>query len=127
MSSPGMRKPGQELAFSFCVFVDMLSVTLVEQFWSLGNKVCTSDQGERWYGLIATAGLLGGVAGGALASFWIKKTELRYSERRSTVQPQLSEASRMLKTQPLRMQHQTGRNALRIFVRIQLVAENGMP
>lgn len=122
-----MRKPGQELAFSFCVFVDMLSVTLVEQFWSLGNKVCTSDQGERWYGLIATAGLLGGVAGGALASFWIKKTELRYSERRSTVQPQLSEASRMLKTQPLRMQHQTGRNALRIFVRIQLVAENGMP
>jgi ATP/ADP translocase len=122
-----MRKPGQELALSFCVFVDMLSVTLVEQFWSLANKVYTSDQGKRWSGLIATAGLLGGVAGGALASFWIKKTELRYSERRRTVQPQLSEASRMLKTQPLRMQHQTGRNALRIFVRIQLVAENGMP
>jgi AAA family ATP:ADP antiporter len=73
---PGMREPGQVIAFSFYVFVDMLSVILVEQFWSLTNTVYTSDQGKRWYGLIATGGLLGGVAGGALSSFWIKQTGL---------------------------------------------------
>jgi AAA family ATP:ADP antiporter len=73
---PGMREPGQLIAFSFYVFVDMLSVILVEQFWSLTNTVYTSDQGKRWYGLIATGGLLGGVAGGALSSFWIKQTGL---------------------------------------------------
>ena len=73
---PGMRDPGQVIAFSFYVFVDMLSVVLVEQFWSLTNTVYTSDQGKRWYGLIATGGLLGGVAGGALSSFWITQTRL---------------------------------------------------
>ena len=74
---PGMREPGKVLAFSFYVFVDMLSVILVEQFWSLTNTVYTSRQGRRWYGLIATGGLLGGVAGGALSSFWIKQTPLQ--------------------------------------------------
>ncbi len=73
---PGMHQPGQVLAFSFYIFVDMLSVILVEQFWSLTNTVYTSDQGKRWYGLIATGGLLGGVAGGALSSFWIKRAGL---------------------------------------------------
>jgi len=124
---PGMREPGQVLAFRFCAFVDTLSVILVEQFWSLTNSVYTSDQGKCWYGLIATGRLLGGVAGGALSSFWIKQTGLRYSERRRTVQPQLPKATWMLETQPLRMQHQSGRDALGVFVRIQLVTENGMP
>ena len=73
---PGLREPGQALAFSFYIFVDMLSVILVEQFWSLTNTIYTSDQGKRWYGLIATGGLLGGVAGGALSAFWIRHTGL---------------------------------------------------
>lgn len=73
---PGIREPGQPVAFAFYIFVDMLSVILVEQFWSLTNTVFTSEQGRRWYGLIATGGLLGGVAGGALSSFWIKRTGL---------------------------------------------------
>ena len=74
---PGMREPGQALAFSFYVFVDMLSVILVEQFWSLTNTVYTPEEGKRWYGLIATGGLLGGVAGGALSAFWIEQMQLQ--------------------------------------------------
>ncbi len=74
---PGMEHAGQPLAFSFYIFVDMLSVILVEQFWSLTNTIYTSEQGKRWYGLIATGGLLGGVAGGALSAFWIKHTSLQ--------------------------------------------------
>lgn len=91
------------------------------------NSIYTSDQGKCWYGLFATGRLLCAVAGGALSSFWIKHTGPRYSERCRTVQPQLPKATRMLETQPLRMQHQSGRNALRGFVRIQAVTENGMP
>jgi AAA family ATP:ADP antiporter len=77
---PGMHEPSRPLAFGFYIFVDMLSVILVEQFWSLTNSVYTSDQGRRWYGLIATGGLVGGVAGGALSSFWIKQTGLQTME-----------------------------------------------
>lgn len=43
------------------------------------------------------------------------------------MQLQLSKAMWMLETQPLRMQHQPGRNGLRVFVRIQGITENGMP
>lgn len=77
---PGMREPGQAIAFSFYVFVDMLSVILVEQFWSLTNTVHTSEQGKRWYGLIAAGGLFGGVAGGALSWLWIKHTGLETAD-----------------------------------------------
>lgn len=73
---PGMQAPGRTLAFAFYVFVDILSVILVEQFWSLTNTVYTSQGGRRWYGFIATGGLLGGIAGGALSSFWIKQVGL---------------------------------------------------
>jgi len=73
---PGIREPSQPIAFGFYIFVDMLSVILVEQFWSLTNTVFNLEQGRRWYGLIATGGLLGGVAGGALSSFWITQTGL---------------------------------------------------
>lgn len=74
---PGMHEPGTPLAFGFYIFVDMLSVILVEQFWSLTDTVFTAEQGKRWYGLIATGGLLGGVAGGAMSSFWIKHAGLQ--------------------------------------------------
>lgn len=73
---PAMREPGQATAFGFYVFVDLLSVILVEQFWSLTNTVYSSAQGRRWYGLIATGGLLGGVAGGALTAVWIQRVGL---------------------------------------------------
>lgn len=64
-------------AFAFYVFVDVMSVMLVEQFWSLTNTVFSTDQGRRWYGIIATGGLLGGVAGGAFSGWLLKATQLQ--------------------------------------------------
>ncbi len=60
-------------AVAFYVFVDIFSVVLVEQFWSLANTVHSTAQGRRWYGFVATGGLVGGVLGGVAAA-----AELRY-------------------------------------------------
>ena len=63
-------------AFTFYVFVDMTSVILVEQFWSLTNSMSSTREGQRWYGFIATGGLVGGVAGGIASSAWIRQVGL---------------------------------------------------
>lgn len=63
-------------AFAFYIFVDVLSVILVEQFWSLTNTIFDTEGGKRWYGLIATGGLLGGVAGGSLSNILITVFQL---------------------------------------------------
>jgi AAA family ATP:ADP antiporter len=71
-----LDRGGYVLAFAFYMFVDMLSVILVEQFWSLTNTIYDTGAGKRWYGLIATGGLLGGVAGGAMSHVLIAKLAL---------------------------------------------------
>jgi len=73
---PQLNNGGFVEAFMFYMFVDMLSVILVEQFWSLTNTIFDTQAGKRWYGLIATGGLLGGVAGGSLSSVLITKFQL---------------------------------------------------
>ena len=73
---PTLGHSGFAQAFAFYVFVDMLSVILVEQFWSLTNTIFSTEDGKRWYGLIATGGLLGGVAGGSLSSALIRHLQL---------------------------------------------------
>jgi len=64
-------------ATGFLIFVDMSSVILVEQFWSLTNSIYTTGQGKNWYGFIGTGGLVGGVVGGAFAALMIKYTALK--------------------------------------------------
>ncbi|MGD2112810.1 MAG: Npt1/Npt2 family nucleotide transporter [Gammaproteobacteria bacterium] len=71
-----LNREGFAQAFAFYIFVDMLSVILVEQFWSLTNTIYDTQDGKRWYGLIATGGLLGGVAGGSLSSVLISRLQL---------------------------------------------------
>lgn len=73
---PSLPHSAFVLPFAFYIFVDMLSVVLVEQFWSLTNTAYSTDQGKRWYGLIATGGLLGGVAGGVLSATWVERLGL---------------------------------------------------
>jgi len=72
-----LEEPTQTTAFAFFVFVDMLSVILVEQFWSLTNSIYSIQQGKRWYGMIATGGLLGGVAGGLATNMLIQQAGLQ--------------------------------------------------
>ncbi|MDX8404842.1 MAG: Npt1/Npt2 family nucleotide transporter [Mariprofundus sp.] len=59
-----LAPPTPVSAFAFYIFVDILSVLLVEQFWSLSNTIHSEHEGQRWYALIGTGGLLGGVLGG---------------------------------------------------------------
>lgn len=69
--------PGNAVSLCFYVLVDILSVVLVEQFWSLTNSVYNTSEGKSWYGVVGTGGLAGGVAGGGLSVFLIKHTPLQ--------------------------------------------------
>jgi AAA family ATP:ADP antiporter len=71
LAQPSLAKPA---AVGFYIFVDIFSVVLVEQFWSLTNTLYSTGQSKRWYGLIGIGGLLGGVTGGALAAALIHYT-----------------------------------------------------
>ena len=70
---------GQEsryAAFVFYIFVDIFSVILVEQFWSLTNTISDTEGGKRTYWFIGTGGLLGGGMGGLLAAVLIAHTSM---------------------------------------------------
>jgi len=72
-----LNHPNPLIDASFYVFVDILGVVLVEQFWSLTNSIYTTREGKSWYGVVGTGGLAGGVVGGWLAAFFIKHTPLQ--------------------------------------------------
>jgi AAA family ATP:ADP antiporter len=74
---PLLLQPSQITAFAFFIFVDILSVILVEQFWSLTNTIYSEQEGKRWYGFIATGGLIGGVVGGLATGVLIKNVGLQ--------------------------------------------------
>lgn len=65
---------GAVAAVSFYVFVDIFSVILVEQFWSLANTVTESEAGRKSYWFIGTGGLVGGALGGALSALLLEVT-----------------------------------------------------
>lgn len=69
-------RPGLPVATGFYLLADVFSVVLVEQFWSLTNSVYRGVEGRRWYGLIASGGLVGGAAGGLLAARLVAKAWL---------------------------------------------------
>ena len=71
-----LLRPTAPVAALFYVLVDILSVAMVEQFWSLANSLYTTAEGRRWYGVIGTGGLLGGVTGGATAAALIRWTPM---------------------------------------------------
>jgi AAA family ATP:ADP antiporter len=69
--------PSSAISVCFYIFVDILGVVLVEQFWSLTNSIYSTDEGKSWYGLVGTGGLVGGVVGGGVAAFLIRRTPLQ--------------------------------------------------
>ncbi|HEY7746498.1 MAG TPA: Npt1/Npt2 family nucleotide transporter [Desulfuromonadales bacterium] len=69
--------PHPATATAFYVFVDILGVVLVEQFWSLTNSIYSTREGKAWYGFIGTGGLLGGVIGGGAAALILNYTPLQ--------------------------------------------------
>ena len=69
--------PSKVVPVVFYVFVDILGVVLVEQFWSLTNSIYSTKEGKRWYGMVGTGGLVGGVMGGGAAALVINYTPLQ--------------------------------------------------
>lgn len=71
-----LLNPSLEVAVGFYFLVDILSVVMVEQFWSLTNASYKSQEGRRWYGLIGSGGLAGGMVGAGSAQWLIQNTRL---------------------------------------------------
>lgn len=69
--------PNPAVAVGLYVFVDIIGIVLVEQFWSLTNAIYTTRDGKSWYGFVGTGGLVGGVAGGTFSTFLIRHTTLQ--------------------------------------------------
>ncbi len=72
-----LSTPGPLVAVGFYVFVDIVGVVMVEQFWSLANAIYSTREGKSWYGFVGTGGLVGGVAGGSISALLISKTSLQ--------------------------------------------------
>ncbi|MGD2137292.1 MAG: Npt1/Npt2 family nucleotide transporter [Gammaproteobacteria bacterium] len=68
---------GASAAIGFYIFVDIFSVILVEQFWSLANTITETAAGRRSYWFIGTGGLIGGVLGGATSAALLEFTPLQ--------------------------------------------------
>jgi AAA family ATP:ADP antiporter len=70
-------QPGPVQSTLFYVFVDLMGVVLVEQFWSLTNSIYTTAEGKTWFGVVGSGGLVGGAAGGWAAALLMKHTPLK--------------------------------------------------
>ncbi len=60
--------PSHASAMAIYVASGLIGSIVVPQFWTLVGKVLTAAQGRRLFGLIAAAGVLGGVLGSGLAA-----------------------------------------------------------
>jgi len=63
-------------AIAFYIFVDVFSVILVEQFWSLTNAITSTEEGKRSYWFVGTGGLTGGLVGGLLGAALVRFTPM---------------------------------------------------
>lgn len=61
------RYPWDWVAATFFVWISIVSVLVVSQFWSYSSHVFDSRQARRLFGLLGAGGLLGGIAGGQVA------------------------------------------------------------
>jgi len=68
---------GAVASIAFYIFVDIFSVVLVEQFWSLADSVTETEAGRKSYWFIGSGGLLGGIIGGATATAMLEFTPMR--------------------------------------------------
>lgn len=67
------------VAVAFYVWVSIVFVMTVSQFWSLANSVLDPRQAKRLFGFIGAGGLLGGIAGGQVARLATGLVGTRYT------------------------------------------------
>jgi AAA family ATP:ADP antiporter len=57
------------IGIPFFLYVGVLSLTVIAQFWSFANDVYTPDQGKRLFAIIGLGGSLGAMVGAPLGGF----------------------------------------------------------
>ncbi len=62
-----LARIGAPIGLAFFVWLGMVSVFLIAQFWSYANDLYTEDQGKRLFAIIAIGGSVGAVLGPRLA------------------------------------------------------------
>lgn len=62
-----LARVGVSVALPFFVWLGLVSLFLVGQFWSYANDIYSEEQGERLFAIIAIGGSLGAIAGPKLA------------------------------------------------------------
>ncbi len=72
-----LRRQSAITAIAFYIFVDIFSVVLVEQFWSLTDTLYGTEEGKRWYGIVGTGGLVGGVLGSGVTTLMLRHTPMQ--------------------------------------------------
>jgi AAA family ATP:ADP antiporter len=65
------------LAYAFYVWISLVYVMNVTQFWSFSSTVLDPRQAKRLFGFVGAGGLLGGVAGGQVASLVARVADTR--------------------------------------------------
>ncbi len=65
------------IPFAFYVWVSIVYVLTVSQFWSFANHVLDARQAKRLFPLVGAGGLLGGIAGGQVARFVSQRVDTR--------------------------------------------------
>lgn len=58
----------------YWVWVELFTITSVTQFWILVNDIYLPHQAKRLFGFLVSGGLLGGIAGSLITTFFAKKT-----------------------------------------------------
>ena len=56
----------------FYIWTDSFTITITTQFWLLANSIFNTEQAKRLFGIIISAGSIGGIAGGFLTSQAVK-------------------------------------------------------
>jgi len=62
-----LARSGVPIGLAFFIWIGMVSVFLIAQFWSYANDIYTEDQGKRLFAIIAVGGSLGAMTGPRIA------------------------------------------------------------
>jgi ATP:ADP antiporter, AAA family len=62
-----LAQAGASIGLAFFVWLGLVSVFLIAQFWSFANDVYNEEQGKRLFAIIAVGGSLGAIAGPRIA------------------------------------------------------------
>ncbi len=74
-----LELPGGWAPVAFYVWISIVFVLNVSQFWSYANHVFDARQAKRLFGFVGAGGLLGSVAGGQITAFAARTVGVRFS------------------------------------------------